>query len=231
MLVATIGGVIRGYTGFGSAMAVLPLWALAIEPAQAIATLMVLEVAVSFQLLPRAARSTDWPMIGRLTGAAAVAAPLGVWALLTVDADLIRRFIGLVVLLWAVFMLAGVRYGGRISSAATIGIGAASGALMGATGLGGPPVVIYLLSTPARSESNRANLITFFAIVSVYMIGAYAVSGIYTAETWWRAAIIGPIFLVAAWIGANLFDKSSEATYRRVVLVFLLLVGVGTLLA
>jgi uncharacterized membrane protein YfcA len=227
--IAAIAGVLRGYTGFGSAMVMSPLWAIAIGPAQAIATLVVLEVAVSFQLLPRAVRSTDWRLIGLLTISATAAVPLGVWALVTVDPAMIRRVIGLVVLVWAGAMLWGVRYTGRLSSGATLGIGAASGALMGATGLGGPPVLIYLLSTPARAESNRANIIVFFAIVSVYLIGAFAVGGIYVEETWWRALLMAPIFLGSAWIGANLFDKSSDATYRRVALVFLAVVGLATL--
>ncbi len=227
--IAAIAGVLRGYTGFGSAMVISPLWAIAIGPAQALATLIVLEVAVSFQLLPRALRSTDWRLIGLLVVSAALAVPLGVWALVTVDPATIRRVIGLVVLVWAGAMLWGVRYTGKLSTGATLGIGATSGVLMGATGLGGPPILIYLLSTPARAESNRANIIVFFAIICVSLVGAFAVGGIYTAATWWRAALMAPIFLGAAWIGANLFDKSSDATYRRVALVFLLVVGLVTL--
>ena len=227
--VTVIGGTMRGYSGFGSAMVISPLWALAIDPIAAIPTLIVMELLVSVQLLPRAARSTDWRLIGLLTVAAVVTIPIGTYFLTTIDPVVVRRIIGLVVFTWAIVMLRGVRYAGQLRITATLGIGASSGVLMGATGLGGPPVLMYLLSTPARAESNRANIITFFGLVSVFMIAVYAAEGLYNEATMWRAGVLTPVFLISAWAGATMFDRSSEATFRKVALYFLLAVGVMTL--
>ena len=82
---------------------------------------------------------------------------------------------------------------------------------MGATSLGGPPVLLYLLSTPARAESNRANIITYFALTSVYLIVVLMVSGVYTQATLWRAGLVAPFFLGAAGSAA----ASSGARARR----------------
>lgn len=227
--VTVIGGTMRGYSGFGSAMVISPLWALAIDPIAAIPALIVMELFVSVQLLPRAVRSTDWRLIGLLTVAAVVTIPIGTYFLTTIDPVVVRRIIGLVVFTWAIVMLRGVRYAGQLRTSATLGIGASSGVLMGATGLGGPPVLMYLLSTPARAESNRANIITFFGLVSVFMIAVYAAEGLYNEATMWRAGVLTPVFLISAWAGATMFDRSSEATFRKVALYFLLAVGVMTL--
>ncbi len=224
-VVAAIGGAMRGYSGFGSAMVISPLWAFAIEPIAAIPTLILMELLVSAQLLPRALRNTDWRLIGLLTIASAVTIPLGIYFLSTVDPVLVRRIIGLVVFVWAITMLSGQRYEGRLSVPATLSIGGVAGVLMGATGLGGPPVLMYLLSTPARAESNRANIITFFGLVSVLMVAMFAYTGSYDGPSLWRAALLTPVFLASAWIGANFFDRSSEATFRRIALLFLLTVG------
>lgn len=228
-IVTIIGGAMRGYSGFGSAMIISPLWALAIDPIAAIPALIVMEFLVSAQLLPRAVRSTDWRLIGLLTVAAVVTIPIGTYFLTTLDPTMVRRVIGLIVFVWALLMLRGVRYTGLLRTSGTLGIGATSGVLMGATGLGGPPVLMYLLSTPARAESNRANIITFFALVSVVMIVVYAAGGLYNERTLWRAAMLTPVFLMSAWAGATLFDRSSEATFRQTALYFLLAVGVMTL--
>ena len=227
--VTVIGGVMRGYSGFGSAMVISPLWALAIDPIAAVPALIIMELLVSAQLLPRAVRSTDWRLIGLLTVAAAVTIPVGTYLLTTLDPVIVRRVIGLVVFVWALVMLRGMRYAGQLRTSATLGIGATSGVLMGATSLGGPPVLMYLLSTPARAESNRANIITFFGLVSVFMIAVYAAEGLYNETTLWRAGLLTPVFLISAWVGATMFDRSSEATFRRIALLFLLAVGVMTL--
>ena len=227
--VTVIGGAMRGYAGFGSAMVISPLWALAIDPIAAVPALIIMEMLVSAQLLPRAIRSTDWRLIGLLTVAAAITIPIGTYFLATTDPVIVRRVIGFVVFAWALVMLRGVVYRGQLRTSATLGIGATSGVLMGATGLGGPPVLMYLLSTPARAESNRANIITFFSVVSVFMIAVFTAEGLYNTETLWRAGLLTPVFLLSAWAGATLFDRSSEATFRRVALYFLLTVGAMTL--
>ncbi len=229
--VAVVGGLMRGFAGFGSALVMSPLISIIIGPAQTVAMLMITEVLVSAQLLPRALRSTDWRLIGLLCAAAAVTLPFGAYVLVHVDPEGLRRGIGLVVLVWALAMFVGVRYAGRLSARATLAIGGASGALMGATSLGGPPVLLYLLSTPARAESNRANIITYFALTSVYLIVVLMVSGVYTQATLWRAGLVAPFFLGAAWLGSRFFGRSSEALYRRVALLFLLAVGGVALLA
>ena len=228
-IVAIIGGGMRGYSGFGSAMIMSPLWALAIDPIAAIPTIIILELLVSVQLLPRALRSTDWRLVGLITIASVVMVPLGTYLLITLDPVMIRRSIGLVVFVWALAMLRGIRYEARLTTPATLGIGAASGLLSGATGLGGPPVLIYLLSSPARAESNRANIITYFGLISVWMIIVFALEGAYTERTLWHAGLLAPLFLGSAWLGSNLFDRSSEATFRRIALFFLLAVGLMTL--
>ena len=228
-LVTVIGGAMRGYSGFGSAMVISPLWALAIDPIAAIPALIIMELLVSVQLLPRAVRSTDWRLIGLLSIAAVLTIPIGAYLLTTIDPVIVRRAIGLVVFTWAIVMLRGVRYEGQLRSSATLGIGATAGVLMGATGLGGPPVLMYLLSTPARAESNRANIITFFGLVSICMIAVYSAGGLYTETTLWRAGLLTPVFLLSAWAGTTMFDRSSEATFRRIALFFLLAVGVMTL--
>ena len=225
---AACGGLLRGYSGFGSALLLSPLWAIVIGPVQAVATLMILEAVVTLQLLPRAAKSTDWKLVGWLSVGAIVAIPFGTYLLVTVDPDILRRSIGIVVLVWSLIMLMGLRYEGRLTVPMTLGIGAISGAMTGATSLGGPPVLMYLLSSPARAESNRANIITYFGLISLVLVVALLLEGIYTSATWWRGLFLTPVFMGGAWIGARAFDRTSEATFRRLVLYFLLAIGVLT---
>lgn len=228
--VAIIAGLIRGFAGFGSAMVIVPLFSILLAPAETVAVMLLIEVLVTIQLMPRALRSTNWRLVGQLTVPALITIPLGAHALVTFDAEVMRTAVSIIVLAWASLLLIGVRYEGRLMAPATIGVGALSGAIMGSAGLGGPPVVVYLLTTPARAESHRANIIVFFGLTVLYFIGVLALNGVYRESTVLTAAILTPFFLAAAWLGTRLFDRAGEALFRRVALVFLIAVGLVTLI-
>ena len=228
--ITVAGGFIRGFTGFGSVLVMAPLISIFLGPAPTVAMIMILEACVAVQLLPRALRHTDWRLVGLLVAGALVTTPFGVQLLVHLDQQVMRRALGVIVVIWAAAMLKGLRYTGGVSDPATIGVGAVSGALMGVSGIGGPPIVLYLLSTPARAETNRANTITFFAVMTVYVIGVLLYNGVYSEITLWHAAVNVPFFLGAAWLGSRLFDRSGEELYRRVALLFITAVGITALI-
>ena len=148
-LVATVAGLTKGFAGFGAGMILVILLSFVYGPVQAVAMLMVLDILASAQMLPRAAGQTDWRLIGPLALITCLISPLGLYALLNVEPDTLRRAIGIVVLSLALIMLSGWRYRGATRPAVTGGVGVLAGLLMGVTGLGGPPVILYVLSQPS----------------------------------------------------------------------------------
>ena len=231
LTVAFAAGLMRGFTGFGSAMLMVPVYSLLYGPVQAVATVLLLETAVTLQLLPGALPRTRWREIGPLALAALAGAPLGGYIILHSDADIMRRVIAGVVLVFSLVMLGGWRYRGPRGSAATLAAGLTSGMMTTAVGMGGPPVLLYLLSGGDVAAQNRANVITYFAIIGSAALGVFLVAGTIGAETVWRALLLAPAFLLAALAGSRVFRRSGEVLYRRVALYFLLAVGLGTLIA
>ncbi len=231
VLVVLLAGLMRGFAGFGSAMVTSPLYGLIYGPVQGVATVMLLETGVTLLLLPEALPRTRWRDIGPMSLAAVLAVPLGSFVLITADADVMRRVIASVVLVFALVMLRGWRYRGSRRVATTAGVGLMSGTMAGSVGMGGPPVILYLLSGPDAAAQNRANIITFFAIVGAMVLASLVVAGAVGVETVWRAALLMLPFLAAAHAGRRLFRHANEVLYRRVALYFLLAVALGTLLA
>ena len=137
-VIAIAGGVIRGFTGFGSVLVMAPLISIFLDPAPTVAMIMILEACVAVQLLPRALRHTNWRLVGLLVAGALVTTPFGVQILVHLDQEVMRRILGVIVVIWAAVMLTGLRYRGGVSDPVTVGVGAASGALMGVTGIGRP---------------------------------------------------------------------------------------------
>ena len=229
-LIATVAGLTKGYAGFGGGMIMAPLLALIYGPTQAVAMIMVLEFLASLQLFPRAARQTDWRLIGPLALITCLLTPVGLYALLYTEPDTMRRVIGAVVLALALIMLSGWRYRGEIRPALTAGVGVLAGLLMGATGLGGPPVILYMLSRPESADRARAGMISYFAIAIVFMIAILAWRGVINELTLWRCLFLGPWFALMIWVGSRLFNFGSEATFRKIALSLLVIAGLTAII-
>ncbi|MYE01053.1 MAG: sulfite exporter TauE/SafE family protein [Alphaproteobacteria bacterium] len=228
--IAAAAGLMRGFAGVGSGMLMAPVFAILFGPVQTVATIILMEIVVTAQLLPGVRREIDWKVIGPMGAAAALLMPVGSWLLVSLDPDLIARGIALVVVAFSVVLMAGWRYEGGKKLWATLGVGGLSGVLMASTSLGNPPVMAYLLSSRDAAATNRANFTGYFAVTLVALIAMMAVAGLIGVDAIATAAILLPVFMAGAWVGSRLFRRSSEALYRRVALGLLFCVGMYGLL-
>lgn len=144
--VTMAAGLMRGFAGVGSGILMAPFFAVLFGPVATVTVIMSMEIVVTAQLLPATRRHIDWRVIGPMAGAAALAMPIGTWALLSLDPDVSARVIGGVVLVFAAVLLRGWRYDGAKPLPATVAVGGFSSALMALTSLGNPPAMVYLLS-------------------------------------------------------------------------------------
>ena len=225
MAVAAAAGLMRGFAGVGSGMLMAPFFAILFGPVQTVAVIILMEIVVTAQLLPGVRREIDWRVIAPMGVAAALFMPAGSWLLVSLDPDLLARFIALVVLVFSIVLMVGWRYDGEKKVWMSAGVGAFSGVLIASTSLGNPPVMVYLLSGRDTAATNRANFTGYFAVTLVALIAMMAVGGLISRNAVVTAAMLLPVFMAGAFVGSRLFRKSSEALYRRVALALLLAVG------
>jgi uncharacterized membrane protein YfcA len=228
--VTAAAGLVRGFSGFGAALVLAPGLTLVMAPRQAVTMTVLLNLSTILQLLLPALRETRWRDVGPMGGAAALAIPFGTWILTTLDAVVIRRTIGAVVLGFSLVLLAGWRYRGARTQPANLLVGALGGLLTGATGFGGPPLILYFLAGDRPMAENRAGFISFFFLTQIVTVPVFLWQGLVTWELIWRTALLVPVYLVATHIGARLFRRSSEHLTRLIALGFLVLIGATTLL-
>jgi uncharacterized membrane protein YfcA len=226
---ALVAGLVRGFSGFGSAMILTPALSALYGPAIAVPIGLALELLVTVPLLPGSVRLVEWRRIGILCLAAFAAVPLGVWLLLNLPPVVMRVAISAVILGFVAILAFGWRYHGRPTIAATLATGAASGLLNGASGMAGPPVVFYYLSGSAPAPQVRASFIVYFALVDAVSVAMLTVGGAINAVTLVRALWLTPVFLAAAWAGARAFRHASEAFYRRMALIILTAIALASL--
>lgn len=230
-LATAIAGLMRGYAGFGTAILLSPIYSTLWGPQAGVPVMLLMELAVSVQLLPRAMGDADRRVVLPLGVAAALATPVGAWVLLSADADLLRRAIGGFVLVFGLLLLSGWRYHGDRPLALNLGIGTVAGLLKGATGMSGPPVILYLLAGPEEIRRHRANLILFFALISVVSMVVPVLAGLFDAAALARTAVLLPVLLGCVWIGARMFHVLPPRWYRRFALAVLIAAGSVALVA
>jgi len=223
--VAAAAGLMRGFAGVGSGMLMAPFFAILFGPVQTVAIIILMEIVVTAQLLPGVHREIRWKVIAPMGVAAALLMPAGSWLLVTLDPDLLARFIALVVLAFSIILMIGWRYDGEKKAWMSAGVGALSGVLIASTSLGNPPVMVYLLSGRDSAATNRANFTGYFAVTLVALIAMMSFAGLIDRNAVWTAAMLLPVFMAGAFVGSRLFRKSSETLYRRVALGLLFVVG------
>ncbi|MSP51142.1 MAG: sulfite exporter TauE/SafE family protein [Alphaproteobacteria bacterium] len=213
-----VSGIVKGFAGFGVAMVGAPVLAVLYSPVEGIATILVLELITAAQLVPRAVKRTEWRVVTPLALSSWLTVPLGSFLLVSSDALLVRRSIAATALIFALIMLLGARYRGRQTLPASIGIGISSGVITGATGMGNPLLILYVLASRSAAEHLRANIVMLsFFMVSAATIALVA-NGEMSSAPILRGFALAPIVILATVLGAKLFGRVSDVVFRRYAL-------------
>lgn len=228
---ALLAGLMRGFAGFGSALTIAPVLALAVGPRTAIPAILIVMLVTSIQLVPKAWNNANWSTVIPLSVGGAIGIPIGAWLLVVVDQELIRRSISLTVIFFAVLMFVGWRYKGSVKPLFSAIAGGVGGFISGAAAAGGPAVIMFLLAGPESAARNRAAIILYFLFTQAVALIVYSFGGLMTAKTLWVALPMLPTIVLGTWIGEKFFGKASDRLYRRIALAFLLAIGLSTLFA
>jgi len=229
--VTLLAGLMRGFSGFGSAMLMAPIFAILFGSAEMVVTVVTIELVVSLQLFPQVRHHAEWKTLAPMGIAACIAMPAGVWLLASVDKGTIVTAVSAIIVGFVVLMWTGWRYRGQRSPAASALVGALSGAMMATTSVGGPPVLLYLLSGNDSPRVNRANIVTYYFLTQFLLIVIVLATGVAGWDAIARAVVLFPIMLLGAWMGGRLFHGlASERLYRNVALGILFATGTFGLL-
>ena len=111
--IAALAGLVRGFTGFGSALIYMPLMSAVYSPQVAAPTLLLFDTLCSLPFALKVWLQATRREIGPVAVGGAVFVPLGVAALLYVDVLILRWFIAALVLVALAVLVSGWRYHGK----------------------------------------------------------------------------------------------------------------------
>src|SRR5271156_3677056 len=113
LAIAILAGLVRGFSGFGSAQIYIPLIAAVYSPRVAAVTLLIIDTLGAAPFAVRAFAHCTWREVLPMSIAAAIAVPIGTLALLVIDPIVLRWFIAFLVLSLVGILASGWRYHGR----------------------------------------------------------------------------------------------------------------------
>ena len=231
IIIGAGAGVIRGITGFGGALVMTPPLALLFGPWLAVPVALLLESLVALPMVVQTRRLVRWRVIGPICVIACVTVPLGGYVLVTADPQMLRRAIAAIVIVFSLLLLQGWRYPGSQRLGTSVGLGAVSGVMLGATSIGAPPVILYLLSGPDPVDTTRANLTLYVVVISLAGLIMLWVGSVLDLAAAWVALLLAPGYYGGLLIGVRLYPYFSDTRFRQFTLLLLIAVSTGILLA
>ncbi|WP_425038857.1 sulfite exporter TauE/SafE family protein [Primorskyibacter sp. S187A] len=214
IIAMAIAGLVRGFTGFGTALIFVPVAGIYLPPADVIFILTITGVLSNVVLLPRALRDGEVREVGLLSAGALVMIPLGIWLMTTLEADIIRWIVSVAGAFTLICLISGWRYQGEVASRRLPFVGAGAGLLGGMTGLTGPVVILFYLAGTRAVSVVRANTILFLASLDIMIAAILLLSDLAAPELILVGILIAGPYLVTSAIGQRMFDPSREAVYR-----------------
>jgi uncharacterized protein len=214
---ATLGGLVRGFSGFGFAMVFMPLASIAVGPLAAVGLIYMIDLPFALPLAIGSLRKTEWREVLPLIMASALCFPIGVWLLLITEPVSMRWIIVTLVICAAMLLASGWRYRGPGNTRLSAAVGSVAGLLSGMAQLGGMPIAVFWLSAVRTNAAQmRHNLNTYFAAGAVITGGILLWRGVLTPAIFWQAVPLLVPYGLAIWLGARSFHLASEATFRRI---------------
>ena len=229
VLVVIFSGFLRGFIGFGSGLLMIPILSYFYSPIFAMVFNIVIEIPATIYLTFVGIKKANLKEITPMMATMMLTIPLGTIFLVSVDEQIIKTLMSILLIFFVVLIGSGWRIRSTITKFVLILGGAISGLMQGSTGMGGPPYVTVLLSKNDSDEVARANILVITSGLVISAIISLYYFGLFTKEIILTGAITAPIYVFSTYVGTRFFNFSGNKYFRNSSLIALGIVGVATL--
>jgi uncharacterized protein len=228
VLAAFAGGFVSGFSGFAMGLVVSGVWLHILTPMQTAALIVGYGLLTQGYGILKLRQALNWQKIWPLILGTTIGIPIGVILLTWINPVYLRFGVGVLLVLYTIYGLARPAFKPmKIGITADIAIGITNGLVGGLTGLGG---VISTISCQFRGWSKDVQRAVFqpvlfaaFVVISISM----GITGAVTSETLKLYGFGLPFLLAGLWSGFKLYGKIDDETFRKAVLMLLLLAGLS----
>ena len=221
-----VAGFIQGLSGFGSALLAMPLLTIFIDVKVAVPLCILNSFLITSYL---SFKLKDYMEIKKILPLVAGSLPgiyLGIAFLKSMDADLIKILLGLMIVSYCFYTLVFRPAPRKVHRAWAYIAGFATGFIGSAFSAGGPPTIIYTTLTGWSKNHIKATLTGFFFIGNIIIITGHAASGLTNALVLKYMLASAGFVLSGVYLGSLLYDRTDIHAYLNVILITLMALGI-----
>ena len=231
MTTVLVGGIVflavftQSLSGFGVALVSMALLPAVVGIKIATPLVAIVSLLLEVVLVLRYLESLEIRAVWRIALAAVIGTPLGVLFLTRVDERVALVVLGVVISGYALYALLGLKMPRLQENGWAYLAGLLGGMLGGAYNTAGPPVIVYADCRRWPPYVFKGNLQGYFIIVSLAVAFSHALNGNFTSQVmslFWGSL---PFLVVGIIAGLSLDRWLKPETFRRVVLVLLVVMG------
>ena len=226
---ALLAGLVRGFSGFGTAMVFLPIASQYLTPFEAIASLAIMEFFGTFAVMRKSWSDADKVDLARLVVGMTIVTPFALLLLAKVGADFYRYSVSILSLFLLVLVGSGIRYKGKLNPLVIFSVGGLGGLTGGLTGIPGPPVILLYIASSHPISVIRANNLLFLYFFDVCVVLIFALSGVLTLKIFLLGSILALPNFLGNFIGAKLFDPEKTNQYRMFAYIIIAIAAISGL--
>ena len=225
-----VSAVIRGYSGFGFSALTVSSLSFVLPPIEIIPLVFLLEIAASINMLPMVWKEVDWKILKWLILGNVVGTPFGIFLLVNINQEIIRFTISILVFFSCILLLRQFKFSSNLGKSWTLGVGSFSGVVNGSTGVGGLPIAIFFLSASGGATLTRASLVAYLFFSDIYASLISGTQHIISLELFSRTLIFLVPMTIGIFIGHKKFVKTTQKSFRKFVLIFLVILSLAGIL-
>ncbi len=227
VLIAAIGSFIQTSSGIGYAILTMALWPIFIPFRQASAVELITGFIMVIYILFRLSGRINFRLLLFPLISSVLLSTCGVFTLMSGTEVFLRRILGIFLLILSAYF---IFFNGKIRIRPTringLIAGGLSGFFGGMLGIGGPPIVIYLMSVTDDKIEFNATLQGYYIFSSISILILHLFMGNVTGGTLKYSAVVMLGVLAGTGAGISLFKKLSMDTVKKLVNVFMAVAGI-----
>jgi uncharacterized membrane protein YfcA len=234
ILVIVVAYFIKGFSGFGPALIIVPFFAILYDPPSALVIAALFDFFAGLILVYTVRKEIRWPFVFSMFIALALGVVAGTHLLDHIPAYGLKKVIGAFLLIFSFLILFQKNGEGRKNKekyrflkypSAFVG-----GFLGGLVSMSGPPIIIYMKMMYEKSFF-RTQLIAIFVFGTAWRYLLFVYHDIPMNIPFQSLVVYFFCLLAGLWLGTHLHVRVNEVVFNKTVALILLIPAFGLLIA
>ncbi len=224
--------ILRSFTGFGFALAAVPIFSLFLSQVQSAVLCVTLSLGIGVITLPTYWDKNCFKPLVPLLLLSLIGTPIGALLLIDLPPRFFKLGIGICVVTSCVFLAfcRPKKTPGKTFRPVSGSIaGLLSGLLNGAFAIPGPPIIIYVMATETEPMRSRSMMIIFFTFSSFLALTTYTLNGFVSLQSIYLFLFSMPVMYFGDRLGYLLLKRFGTTLYRWLSFITLFIIGIISL--